>query len=363
MIIGVFSPVINLCGGAEWVAINIITALKTHGHQVVVLSDKLLNQEKFKRVFGKEVSVDSQLIFPMRFFSGGNYRNVYTDSIRSLILKSKCDVLIDTFSNTVLLGMDVSYIHHPMLRQITNEAALFRNKVYFFPYERFLRSYRKKIEKKLILANSKFTAEAIKSEFGVDPLILYPSVSSRMLNPNKSVFQKPRANNVTTIGRIANRKKLYLIPYIAKLSREDITFTIVGNLESEQILSLLLKLIKKLQVADRVKILTNVNREHLRKILLNSKVYLHTAMNEHFGISIVEAMASGCTPIVHNSGGPKEFVPLNQRFNNIAEAADIVGKSIDSWSPAQASKFSEIAERFGENNFSRQFIELLNSHF
>ena len=88
-----------------------------------------------------------------------------------------------------------------------------------------------------------------------------------------------------------------------------------------------------------------------------------SAINEHFGISIVEAMAMGCVPIVHNSGGPREFVPSDHRFNNICEAADVVKKSIDCWSPTQAKKFARVAERFSEKNFSKKFIDIFHSHF
>jgi glycosyltransferase involved in cell wall biosynthesis len=44
--------------------------------------------------------------------------------------------------------------------------------------------------------------------------------------------------------------------------------------------------------------------EELHSLRTKSKIYLHLMPYEHFGISIVEAMASGCVPIVHKSGGP-----------------------------------------------------------
>ena len=122
-------------------------------------------------------------------------------------------------------------------------------------------------------------------------------------------------------------------------------------------------MIKDLGVSKRVKVITNVRKNQLIKLLLKSKLYLHTSINEHFGISIVEAMAMGCVPIVHNSGGPREFVPSNQRFNNICEAADIVKKSIDCWSPTLSKKFAKEAEQFSEKNFSKKFIDIFHSHF
>ncbi len=118
LIIGVFSPVLNWCGGAEWVAVNIISALKENGHHVITLTDIPLNQDKIMHVFGKRLSVDQQLVLPIRVFSPTNNRNIYSDALRSLVLKSKCNILIDTFSNAILPGADVCYIHYPYLEVI-----------------------------------------------------------------------------------------------------------------------------------------------------------------------------------------------------------------------------------------------------
>jgi alpha-1,2-mannosyltransferase len=363
LIVGVFSPVINWCGGAEWVAVNMMTALKEHGHQTIILTDRPLNQEKFKHVFNRKVPADQQIVLPLRLFSPSNYHNIYTDSIRSLVLKTKCEVLIDTFSNAILPGANVAYIHHPLLKKVQNELPDLKNKIYFFPYKNFLKSQQNSINKRLIFANSKFTAEAIETEIGVEPHVLYPSVSNEILNNNYMDFNKQRDDAVTTVARIDKGKNLYMIPHIAKLIRKDITFTIAGLLDNETVLDSLLNLIRQLGVSDRVRIETNVKREELRKILFNSKVYLHPKVSEHFGISIIEGMAAGCIPVVHNSGGPREFVPPNQRFNSIEEAADIVEKAIDSWSPTQARKVAEETEKFGENHFSKQFIDAIDGLF
>ena len=84
---------------------------------------------------------------------------------------------------------------------------------------------------------------------------------------------------------------------------------------------------------------------------------------EHFGIAIVEAMSLGCIPVVHDSGGPREFVPQRFRFDSIETAASKVEKAIDYWSPQQAKNISKIGERFSENNFSKNLIKIFDSHF
>jgi glycosyltransferase involved in cell wall biosynthesis len=237
-----------------------------------------------------------------------------------------------------------------------------RNKIYFFPYRSFLGLSRTNISRKLIFANSKFTAEAVKAELGVAPHVLYPPVGDDFLNHRGREFDRQRANTVTTVARISEIENIRIIPRIAELTSKEVSFILVGILQSEKALGLLSRLIKELKLSDRMQILTNVERERLRRILLSSKVYLHTVIKEHFGISIVEAMSCGCIPVTYDSGGPRELVSKEFRYTTIEEAAKKVEKAINSWSPETARKIHRATYRFSEKNFSKQFIELFNSH-
>jgi alpha-1,2-mannosyltransferase len=362
LLVGVFSPVINRCGGAEWVAINIISALKKQGHQVILLTDKPLNQDRFDRIFNRHVSVDQQVVFPFSIFPPLDYRNFYTDCFRSLLLRLRCDILIDTYSNAILPGMDAAYIHYPLFSLLQNKSKLLRSRIFYYPYRKFLDCNKKNIKEKLLLTNSAFTSKAVKEVFNTDSNVLYPPISDELLKSPETDFNHERADVAVTVGRISPEKNLAVIPYIAQKTPKDISFVIAGLLDSEDTLNSLLRLTKKLGVAERVKILPNVKRDHLRQLLLDSKIYLHPKENEHFGISIVEGMASGCVPVVHDSGGAKEFVPENLRYNSIEEAAEILKRTVDNWTPNQAEDFSKQAERFSERNFSTRFIHLLNTY-
>ena len=68
-----------------------------------------------------------------------------------------------------------------------------------------------------------------------------------------------------------------------------------------------------------VYIRTNVSFQELHLLYANSKIFWHaTGLNEdenihperleHFGMTTVEAMASGCVPLVINKGGQPEIV-------------------------------------------------------
>lgn len=358
--IGVFSPVINHCGGAEWVSINFIDALKKQGHKIFLLTNQPLNNVKIKKLFNKKILVDKQFVFPFHFFNSGNYHNIYTDSLLCLFLKHKCDLVIDPYSNTLLPGVDIAYIHYPLLRLVRESLPYFRNFLFFSPYRSYLNYLKKKKKIPAVFSNSKFSSIVLKKEYDITSQVLYPPVSTDLFENFKTHLTSERENLVITIGRISKEKNLMTIPYIASKTHKRIKFLIVGLLDSEYVLNSVNRLIQKLGLSERVKILTNITNEELKKLLLLSKVYLHTKIGEHFGISIVEAMASGCIPVVHDSGGPREFVPKYQRFNTIEDAAEKINKSIDTWNLKRAQQFSNDSEKFSSDAFSRNFIDLFN---
>lgn len=61
----------------------------------------------------------------------------------------------------------------------------------------------------------------------------------------------------------------------------------------------------ELGVSESVYFMVNLPFPALMKQLSEASVGLHTMFEEHFGIGIVELMASGLITIAHNSGGPR----------------------------------------------------------
>ncbi|MBN2604099.1 MAG: glycosyltransferase [Candidatus Thermoplasmatota archaeon] len=365
MKIGVFHPGINNCGGSDWVAIKTIQSLNEHGHQVIILTDSKLNPNRFSQIFNTEVKVDREIIFPLPFspFSPGDWHNVYFDYIRTKMLKSKCDVLIDTYSNSILSENYIVYFHYPILRALKEDFPYIKNSIYYSLHRQLIKSSKEKATDQLLFANSEFTKKAIEKEFNVTPHVLYPPVSNYLLDRNRIQSNPERKNTVLTISRFDPDKNLEIIPHIAKRSHNSTSFIIAGLLNSKKTLMSLRRLIKDLDVESKVTLIPDISRTSLRNILFDCKVYLHTKVNEHFGIAIIEAMASGCLPIVHNSGGPKEFVPSKFRFDTIEEAANKIDGAIESWSLTESKRTSESTEKFSESNFSKHFFEIFNSYY
>ena len=77
------------------------------------------------------------------------------------------------------------------------------------------------------------------------------------------------------------------------------------------------------------KVKPNLPEEELVQLFQTSKIYCHLMEGEHFGIAPMEAIASGCITLVHNSGGSGEFVPQEFRWNTFDDLKSIMTKLID----------------------------------
>lgn len=168
-----------------------------------------------------------------------------------------------------------------------------------------------------IICNSFFTKKIIDKEFGVKSLVLYPPFSG-IFKPGK------KENIILSVGRFDNilhsKKQDILIRVFKELINEkklkNWKLVLVGGVLHGK------DFVKKLKIEAKdfpIEIKTNVTFEELKKLYAEAKIYWHAAgfgenliqhpeRAEHFGISVVEAMAAGCLPIVFNGGGLPEII-------------------------------------------------------
>lgn len=67
----------------------------------------------------------------------------------------------------------------------------------------------------------------------------------------------------------------------------------------------LVRLAEVLGISDSVHVHTDAPHEEVLAMLSKAMIGLHTMREEHFGIGVVEFMASGVITVAHRSGGPK----------------------------------------------------------
>ena len=109
----------------------------------------------------------------------------------------------------------------------------------------------------------------------------------------------------------------------------------------------------------RIQINYNKTQDVIRADLAQSMIMVHAigygrtnpAQTEHFGLVAVEALLSGCQPIVHNSGGCKD-IPGVITYNDFSEIPVI--------SETDPLKLREIGQTFNTSITEQQILKALN---
>lgn len=154
----------------------------------------------------------------------------------------------------------------------------------------------------MLLTNSKFSRDVIRKYIGKDAVVIYPPVE--ISDYVKISRNTEREDAVITISRFTPEKNLDLIPFIAQ-KLKNVKFYLIGSIrgsKSREYMTKIARLKRQLNI-DNLEIIANAPHIVKLQLLSKSKVLLHLMPYEHFGIVVVEGMASGCIPVVHKSGG------------------------------------------------------------
>ncbi len=166
------------------------------------------------------------------------------------------------------------------------------------------------------VVNSHFTKSFIDSEYGVDSRVVHPPIDT-----NQFIGAK-KQKNILYVGRFSqltqSKGQHHLIDAFRKLAAPGWRLVLAGGASvgtSRTYMDSLEKKVGKLPVD----IITNPDFSRLRELYANASLFWSAAgfgfddqknptKVEHFGISLVEAMAAGCVPVVTALGGHKEIV-------------------------------------------------------
>jgi len=211
----------------------------------------------------------------------------------------------------------------------------------------------------LIIANSDFTRRQIKDAYSLKDKnieVIYPPV-----NFTKKSIDKPQNNIVATLGRFSPTKNQLDQLRIAK-RLSNFRFYIIGFAgASEEYYRKCLSYIDKNHIQN-VEIFTNLNYEEVRSKLSEAKYFLHTTYNEPFGITTVEGIASGCIPVVPNSGGQVEIVNKDElRFDTVDQAVDIFKNLENIQTSYSIKQLYEHINIFHVQEFRKRFGTILDT--
>jgi glycosyltransferase involved in cell wall biosynthesis len=227
-------------------------------------------------------------------------------AIRKLLKKEKIDIIFknDPFLKPIrnsLSGTRVilysHFISDPLLS--LKYASGIIPKVYFTLYD-VIASYCLNDLSSIdtVVCNSTWTAKIFEEHFGIKPKIIHPPVKV------KEFHTATKSNSVVMVGYFDPEKKFETAILALSKTQSKPNLLLVGRSEkiSEYYIGQLKKLAKKLGVGDKVHFKVDVNFNELKDIMSHAKICL-SCRSEHFGVAIVEEMASGCVPVVYEDGG------------------------------------------------------------
>jgi len=199
--------------------------------------------------------------------------------------------------------------------------------------------------KATILCNSGFTKREINRRWGVNAIVLNPPVYLDRYDPERDFDE--RDIDVISVGQFYHYKGFEILDEL-----EGFNVHLVGTKVPDS------------KVPNRATIHEGVKFSELSELLSRAKVFVHPTWHEHFGIVVVEAMASGCPVVVHKSGGPW-FNVVRGRYGLGFEGAKELRKKVSSlmdkkrWTRYKILSL-ERSMNYGKGRFKEKLGEVLN---
>jgi glycosyltransferase involved in cell wall biosynthesis len=230
-----------------------------------------------------------------------------------------------------------------------------------------------------IICNSEFTASFIESDLKSKTSVISPPVSidSFTVSPQKQ-------NQILSVGRFDNvlnlKRQDLLIEVFTSFFRQNPQtnwkLILAGSSQSDPGQNHYLLHLRNLAQNLPIEFCVNPDFQTLKDIYSKSILYWHAAgygineqdnpeKTEHFGISPVEAMASGCVPLLVRKGGLKEIITdsIDGYFwdtpqDLLAKTQLLINTRPDLQNLSLAAQKS--AKRFSKEIFSQKLLEIIN---
>jgi glycosyltransferase involved in cell wall biosynthesis len=332
----VVHPYLDIYGGGERVCHNVIKTLVNHGQNVELLTFDF-DANRYRDIVGedfpKQVAVHSlgkRTKEKPPFTIYKRHRN-FVKLLKEHRSHLQYDYLFSTqssspFEPTFLnkAKKNIAYVHFPEIHFDYARGST-KRRLYLWLFKHWVEQGIDKLD--MVFCNSNYTREALLnlwSSHGVkDPVVVYPPV-----NLGKFWCHKPLAER---------RKRVVYVARFIPVKRHEILKRLAADLPQFEFVSVGGLIDAEKDWFDRFAqnlpqnytLKTNLPGPDLLKLLQDSRIYVHLMEGEHFGIAPVEGLASGCVTIVHNSGGMKEFIPQEYRWDSYEDLKEKIQRYME----------------------------------
>lgn len=209
----------------------------------------------------------------------------------------------------------------------------------------------------MFIANSEFVSARIKKFYRRDSSVIYPPVSIDQFYVSEN---SDKNNHFVVCCRLVPYKKINLLIDTFSKHFPDLTLKVIGDGPE-------LKSLKKI-AGKNVHLLGYLQSHEVHKTLSQARAFVYAA-HEDFGISIIEALASGLPVIAFGKGSSKEIL---QGVSNDKKCGILFGEqTVESCKSAieeflvtedtfDAQFCRDRAKHFASQNFTHSILEVSN---
>ncbi|KAH9601758.1 ALG11 mannosyltransferase [Trypanosoma melophagium] len=231
----------------------------------------------------------------------------------------------------------------------------------------------------LVLTNSNWTKRHIEQMWKprVSVLVYPPCAVSQFMKLRKS--PEERINTIVSVGQFRPEKNhlLQLVAFDKALPRlpADARLIMVGgarSMEDQKRADDIVLEAKKRGISNRVEIRVGAPFAEVCELLSTCCIGLHTMEDEHFGIVLVEYIASGCIPLGHNSGGVCLDIITSPNIGFLAkDESEYADRMVDIFEikthqPRVYEAFQDrglnVIKRFSDESFREAFMKAIRPH-
>lgn len=377
--LAIYDPYLDTWGGGERYVLSIIQYALKQGHHVDLLWHETASDiiSRAQSRFGLDLTglsvISDELFRPPAATKSISRRSSLFSRLRQL--KSRLDLskqydlfffVSDGSLPLILSGQNIIHFQVPFKFTHTPVQKLSIFLKYLLCHYQFI-------------VNSKFTSHLIRQSFSHPTTVIYPPVDTAAFTASASHPSGFQIINVGRFGNLLNSKNQHLlIPSFIKLYKQNpalqdkLRLVLVGASPSAN--SSYLTKLHLLAQGYPVDIIVNPDFTEVIAQYHQSFLYWHAAgitvdnttnpeSTEHFGITLVEALASSLPVIAPNRGGIPEIIIDNHNGFLIEDLADLVAKTqLLVSNPARYEKLkSQTVSSSGQFNLS-SFNQQLSQH-
>jgi glycosyltransferase involved in cell wall biosynthesis len=374
--VAISQPYIIL-GGRLQVILGIVRALNQLGIEPEILTFGLsFDPKQIQKNYGHDLKMRFRIFikaFPWKYIPQDLQIILFNALLKRI--GTNYQILIDSSNSQIFLPekkVILSYVHFPREKRLSGSFSSGSQpylKVPFLSLHRFftgfvniLYQWNKRIPNHKIICNSIFTRQSLLDIYpeltNENIQVIYPPVDISLYENN----EQKKENTVVSLGRFSPDKRQLEQIKIAQLL-PNLTFYLIGFVNNKKYFEKCRDFIKTNSVTN-VMLYPNASLDDMINMLKSSKYFLHFLVDEPFGVTAVQAIAAGCLPLVHDSGGQRETVPnADLRFSRLEEIPQIISK-LENKKPGEIDKIiiqlqQNAKNKFDQNVFAEKITQVL----